>query len=147
MKTSRFFLIFLISCHSLLANANLENSEKDLLSLNLNVKNIKHDKGRIFIAIYNKEEEFMKERYADKSVKVDARENLKVQFQLPPGRYAITIFHDINDNNELNTNIIGIPKEPYGFSNNPKITFGPPNFKQASFDFSLPSQDIEVVLK
>jgi uncharacterized protein (DUF2141 family) len=147
MKISRYFLIILISCHSLLANANLESSEKNLLSLNLNVKNIKHDKGSILIAIYNKEEEFMKERYADKSVKVDALENLKVELQLPPGRYAITIFHDINDNNELNTNIIGIPKEPYGFSNNPKITFGPPNFKQASFDFTLPSQDIEIVLK
>lgn len=36
---------------------------------------------------------------------------------------------------------------PYGFSNNPKITFGPPNFKQASFDFSVLHQDIEIVLK
>ena len=147
MKTSGFLLIILISFLSVEAYANFDIIEEGLQSLNLNVKNIKHDKGKILIAIYNKEEEFMKERFADKSVKVDALESLKVEFQLPPGRYAITIFHDINDNNELNTNFIGIPKEPYGFSNNPKITLGPPNFKQTSFDFSFPFQDVEIVLK
>ncbi|MBK8497596.1 MAG: DUF2141 domain-containing protein [Flavobacteriales bacterium] len=52
---------------------------------------------------------------------------------LVPGVYAIKIFHDVNNNGELDTNWLGIPTEPYGFSNDAMGTFGPPAFKDASF--------------
>ncbi|MCZ6853673.1 MAG: DUF2141 domain-containing protein [Gammaproteobacteria bacterium] len=53
---------------------------------------------------------------------------------IPPGRYAFIIYQDVNDNDDIDTNFIGWPKEPFGFSNNPPIRFGPPNFKKASFE-------------
>ena len=49
------------------------------------------------------------------------------------GTYAIAVIHDENSSKELETGIFGIPKEGVGFSNNPKIIFGPPSFKDASF--------------
>ena len=52
---------------------------------------------------------------------------------LPEGTYAIKAFHDVNDNGVLDTNWMGIPKEPYGFSNDAMGTMGPPKFDQASF--------------
>lgn len=52
---------------------------------------------------------------------------------LPPGTYAVKVFHDVNDNSKLDTNWMGIPNEPYGFSNDAAGTFGPPGFKEASF--------------
>ncbi|MEO8590991.1 MAG: DUF2141 domain-containing protein [Flavobacteriales bacterium] len=52
---------------------------------------------------------------------------------LTVGRYAIKAFHDVNDNGKLDTNWIGIPSEPYGFSNDAMGTFGPPSFEQAGF--------------
>ena len=52
---------------------------------------------------------------------------------LPEGTYAIKAFHDVNDNGELDTNWMGIPKEPYGFSNDAMGAMGPPKFHQASF--------------
>ncbi|GGD17008.1 DUF2141 domain-containing protein [Aquisalinus flavus] len=52
---------------------------------------------------------------------------------LPPGTYAIKAFHDVNGNGKLDTNLIGVPTEPYGFSNGQAGRFGPPSFEAASF--------------
>ncbi|WP_430815271.1 DUF2141 domain-containing protein [Carboxylicivirga sp. RSCT41] len=53
--------------------------------------------------------------------------------QLKAGNYAFKYFHDANENQELDTNLFGIPKEGYGFSNNAKSTFGPPAFEKTVF--------------
>ena len=50
----------------------------------------------------------------------------------PRGQYAANAFHDENDNGELDTNLIGIPTEGYGFTNDPRTTFGPPDFEDAA---------------
>ena len=54
---------------------------------------------------------------------------------LSPGRYAVTAFHDENDNGELDTNLLGIPTEGYGFGNDASAAFGPPSFKAAAVAF------------
>ncbi len=52
---------------------------------------------------------------------------------VPEGRYAIKAFHDVNDNGEMDFNWMGIPQEPYGFSNNASATMSAPKFEQAAF--------------
>lgn len=52
---------------------------------------------------------------------------------LPPGRYAISAFHDENANGKFDTNFIGLPKEGFAFSNDVKPKLSPPSFKDASF--------------
>ena len=60
---------------------------------------------------------------------------MTLQFEgVPHGQYAFMIYQDVNDNDEIDSNFIGYPKEPFGFSNNPPIRFGPPGFKKASFE-------------
>jgi uncharacterized protein (DUF2141 family) len=61
-------------------------------------------------------------------------------FELPEGRYAIKLFLDLNGNGEVDTNFLGIPKEPYGFSNNAKGTLGPPSFDAAAFTIEGPRE-------
>ena len=89
----------------------------------------------------------MKVRFREAIVKVQTMGELHATLRLPFGKYAITIFHDVNDNEELDTNFIGIPKEPYGFSNNPKSSFGPPGFDDAVFEFEKDGYEIEIILK
>jgi len=48
------------------------------------------------------------------------------------GTYAVQVIHDENDDNEFDTNFLGIPSEGYGFSNNPDAAFGPPDFEAAA---------------
>ena len=51
---------------------------------------------------------------------------------LPPGDYAVAVFHDADGDEELGTNILGIPIEGYGFSNDARGFMGPPSFDAAA---------------
>ncbi|MBV1932520.1 MAG: DUF2141 domain-containing protein, partial [Porticoccaceae bacterium] len=50
---------------------------------------------------------------------------------VPSGGYAIAVFHDSNNDEELHKNFLWIPKEGYGFSKKAASTFGPPHFDEA----------------
>ena len=52
---------------------------------------------------------------------------------VPPGDYALAVFHDANGNRKLDT-ILGIPREGFGFSRNPTIAFGAPRFDKVSIE-------------
>ena len=145
---NRYILSFIIIILSgfFLNQVRARESEKELLSLKVHLKNIKSNKGKIYIAVFDSEENFMKKLLEDIAVPVSSTGDMQVELKLPVGEYAISIFHDTNDNGKLNTNFMGIPKEPYGFSNNPNTSFGPPNFKKTSFEISA-SQTIEIKLK
>ncbi len=51
---------------------------------------------------------------------------------LAPGRYAVNGFHDTDGDGELDTNLLGVPTEGYGFGNGATGSFGPPDFTAAS---------------
>jgi uncharacterized protein (DUF2141 family) len=55
------------------------------------------------------------------------------EIELEPGNYAVSVHHDDNDNDKMDTNFIGIPKEPIGLSNGAVAKFGPPKYKDAVF--------------
>lgn len=54
------------------------------------------------------------------------------------GRYAVALWHDVDADQEFDTNLLGIPSEPVGTSNNAKGSFGPPSFKDAAFEYRPP---------
>lgn len=53
---------------------------------------------------------------------------------VPPGVYAVQVFHDANDNLDLDRTFIGFPKEGLGFSNDAPMKFGPPRFEDAAIE-------------
>jgi uncharacterized protein (DUF2141 family) len=57
----------------------------------------------------------------------------------PPGRYAVSFIHDLDGDGDMDTNWLGLPKEPWGFSMDPKVTFGPPTFDSAAFRHPSPT--------
>jgi uncharacterized protein (DUF2141 family) len=62
------------------------------------------------------------------------------------GTYAISAFHDENNDKKVNSNFIGIPKEGIGVSNNAKGSFGPPKFDDAKFEFTQSDQSVGISL-
>jgi len=68
---------------------------------------------------------------------------------LPPGRYAIALYQDSNGNDQLDKNLIGMPTEPYGFSNDASAPFGPPDFELAAFTIAATEQhhDLTITLR
>ena len=70
-----------------------------------------------------------------------------ISFDLPiPGDYAVAVFHDANNDGTLNLNMLGIPREGFGFSRNPRISMRPPKFEEAAVAVNGRS-DIEIQLK
>lgn len=55
---------------------------------------------------------------------------------VPAGRFAVSVFHDENGDRELNTGVLGIPSEDYGFSADARDVFGPPSFAEASLELA-----------
>ena len=110
------------------------------------VKNVKDAHGNIAVALFNNEKDFMKNRLEGKITEARTGEVQVVFENVPPGAYAISVLHDENLNNEMDSNLIGMPKEGFGFSNDATGMFGPPSFEKAKFN-CLMSTAITVTLK
>ena len=65
---------------------------------------------------------------------------------LAPGRYAVIVFHDENDNGTLDHNLLRLPAEPLGFSNGWALSWrsGMPSFDKLQFNLAPAAQTIEV---
>ena len=99
------------------------------------------------IAIFEGEENFLKDGQAVASniALVEKTGSLSVDFpNLPFGEYSIAVYHDINGNEKLDTNLFGVPTEPYGFSNNARSKWGAPKYKIARFQLNQ-SEKIMVI--
>jgi len=64
-----------------------------------------------------------------------------------PMDYAVAVYHDRNGNRELDTNRLGRPREPYGFSNDARGVFGPPDFDEAAFRLEAGGGSISIRLE
>lgn len=99
-------------------------------------RGMEHPNGVIRIAIYNSKDGFPGKGKPIRRESISIKSDLSAYSdfdKLPEGNYAISAYHDTNNNNKLDTNFIGIPKEPVFISNNAKGKMGPPTFEQASF--------------
>ena len=52
---------------------------------------------------------------------------------VPTGTYAVSFIHDVDSDGALNTNWLGLPREPWGVSNDAPMRYGPPAFEEAAF--------------
>ena len=129
MKTFTFLsiLIFL----SFQAKAQTEKN----VSLTLKFEATESNSGSILCGLYDSAENHMEEGKTFKAGSDEFKENKAkiVLNDLPQGFYSFSYYHDVNNNGKLDTNLVGIPKEPYGFSNGEKGRFGPPSFEDSKF--------------
>jgi len=129
-----------------LASAN-EEKTGDLI---VAISGFKNNNGDVKIALVNEKEQYLSHdlepfRWAT----LDITDN-KVKWEvhrLPVGSYAITVFHDENQNGDLDANFLGIPNELFGFSNNSSGFFGPPNYDEALFNFDGSKGFIKIMMK
>lgn len=70
-----------------------------------------------------------------------------VSIPVPYGEYAISVYHDENENNLLDKGMFDIPKEAYGFSNNARGTFGPPEYEAVKFMVNTPQTLMNITVK
>lgn len=86
-------------------------------SLTVKIEGLLIKKGVLYIAIYNKEEDFLITPYVKKKININEFVGSITFENLQEGEYAITIYQDLNENGKLDK-LFSIPTEPYGLSNN-----------------------------
>lgn len=120
--------------------------EVDTAELTIKFEGILTDKGMINVALCSTPEQYYSDEDIFKAVKIDPvtpRTELVLK-NIPSGKYAVKAFHDENLNGILDRGFLGIPKERYGFSNNPSIRGRMPSFERSSF--SVDSEKVGIMI-
>jgi uncharacterized protein (DUF2141 family) len=138
----RFFLpAFLISFNIVTASHASE--------LVLIIDGFQSDDGYAMVALVNSQKTFIARKggpdpYKAARIKIKNGNAKSIFKSLPHDEYAIKVFHDENNNQNLDTGFLGIPLEDYGFSNNAKGAFGPPSYDAAKFIINTEKQAIHI---
>lgn len=103
-------------------------------AVNVELKNISESKGTVFFALYVSQNDFDNRKSLITKKKKADENGVNIVFEnVPNGIYAITCYHDKNDNGKLDFTVNGMPLEQYGSTNNIK-NFGPPRFDDGKFE-------------
>lgn len=103
-------------------------------SIEVSISGFKNEKGKAMVGLYNTEADFLKTTFKSFAAKIFDG-TVQVSFKdIPKGTYAISVYHDENDNDEFDRLFGMIPKEDYGNSNNIPPRFGPPKWEDARFE-------------
>ncbi|RPE08318.1 DUF2141 domain-containing protein [Chitinophaga lutea] len=114
------------------------------------VTNLGNKTGKLYIGWYGNAGTFMKrdKTVFAKVVPVSGKSEVLVEFdRIPAGKYAISVFLDENGNGELDTNLVGIPREKYGFSNNVLPAMRAATYEEAVFEVKDAPGNLSIKLK
>ena len=104
--------------------------------LTVNVDGIADAKGTIMLGLFDEATYNGDGVVNGANLKVEG-DRVTVTFDnLTPGEYAVRLYHDLNDDGEMNTNPFGMPTEPFAFSNDARGRFGPAKWEAAKFSVS-----------
>ncbi|MEM7437378.1 MAG: DUF2141 domain-containing protein [Myxococcota bacterium] len=148
-KERTWMTLALCAALSTTAVANAQEGEGEG-ELKVQVQNIQSDKGQIGCSLWKGEEGFpsdSEDALQSLFIKPKGKKATCVFKNVKPGTYAVSVMHDIDNDGELDSNLVGRPKEPWAVSNNaPAERFGPPKFDAAKFSYSGASSTIQVKL-
>lgn len=100
-------------------------------TLVVTVEGTRGKNGSVMVGLFTDRKKFLKKATYGKVIPASVHATRVVFENLEPGEYGISVIHDMNSNGKLDTNILGIPKEGFGFGNNAMGVFGPPTFENA----------------
>jgi uncharacterized protein (DUF2141 family) len=114
---------------AVLSGAVLWASGAIAAELRVTVRGVKSSEGNVKVGLYATPEAFEKRQKTYGALSPANPGEVVVVFRdLPPGRYGLAALHDLNGNGEMDNNLLGFPKEPFGFGNDARIKLAPPAF-------------------
>jgi uncharacterized protein (DUF2141 family) len=131
--------------------APAEAQSNAAMTVTVRVTGARNGKGQIRAALFESAKGFpgdVSQAIRTQAAGIDSRAlSAQIVFTgLREGVYAVSVFHDENMNRKLDKNFVGIPREGYGTSNNPKRKMGPPDFEEAKFQLTGAAQSLEIKL-
>ena len=129
----------------------VEAGVESVTILRIEVTGLEDAEGSIYISVYDSGDTWLgKDTVLTREVVIAdaiAEGIVLTELSLPPAEYALSIFYDKNDNGKLDSNFIGIPKEPVALSNNARPKFGPPKYKDAVFTLGYEAATQNIAIK
>ncbi|MDQ2772348.1 MAG: DUF2141 domain-containing protein [Bacteroidota bacterium] len=121
----------------------------DTQSVTVRVSALVSTSSTVKLYFYNTPAGFLKSgKWAfSRSVKPEGKSEIALSIDLPRGEWAVSLTQDLNNNNKIDKNFLGIPTEPYAFSNNVRPTIAAPGFDECKFMVDGPGQIISIRLK
>ena len=113
------------------------------------VVGMRNTKGQVFCAIYSSADGFPKEsqRSIHRASSSISDKKASCEFLgIGPGMYAVSVFHDENSNRKPDTNLLGVPSEGVGASNDGRSHMGPPTFDVAAFQFAEGRVSLKIII-
>ena len=138
----QLFSVFAISSLSLFLSAPASAGDLAIV-----IEDVRNDAGILLIAVCDAPSFLETGCPHQGRVTADGRQAEFVFVDVEPGRYAVQVIHDENANGTLDRNLLGVPKEGYGFSNNPESPFGPPDFDAAAIVVGAEAIQVQVALR
>ncbi len=106
--------------------------------LKMVILNVQKNRGKIVVDIYKDKSDWLKIPFRKIILSTD-ESSKTASFDIPQGKYAVSIYQDISENGKLDQNFLGIPKEPIGFGNNYR-PFGKPKFESTVIEHNPASK-------
>ena len=113
------------------------------------IQGLRNNNGQVRCGLFNSADTFRQpgKEMQGVAVPIANQQATCVFTNVPPGTYAIAAFHAENNETQLQTNFLGIPKEGYGFSRNPSSSMGPPSFNDAAYTYQGGAAAFPITLK
>jgi uncharacterized protein (DUF2141 family) len=99
-------------------------------TLTVEISGLRNNKGQLHYELFDEKKVSLKTG----TIEIANQKALVVFENMKVGKYAFNFIHDENKNKKLDTILFFIPREGFGFSNNPVLRFGPPDFKELLFE-------------
>lgn len=119
------------------------------VELTVDIERVGAQTGRLTVFLYDSEDAWNGKRDALMMQRAypDGSDRLQVRFDgLKAGRYGVMVLHDKDGNRRFDVGPLGIPKDDYGFSNNP-VVFAKPGFERIAFELPATGTRITVRMK
>lgn len=129
-------LAHLVAFATSIAFSNLTFAQKsmDIKEVVISISGAEPVQSKVFIALYKGKDAFLESEELLRELDVNDRgEAGSISLSLKTGMYALAIFQDLNGNGILDKNMLGIPSEPYGFTNYEGVQLTPPTWNKTSF--------------
>jgi len=123
-----------------------EAEAKKQKPLSVTITNLKSATAPVIFSVYDNADTYLDPKAQLKTYRfVPTATTLKLKLtDLPYGTYAIAFYQDMNDSGDIDKNGLGIPKEPYAFSNDIRPKMSAPSFADCKFIYSKKENSIEV---
>ncbi|MDX9719466.1 MAG: DUF2141 domain-containing protein [Myxococcota bacterium] len=145
-----FAVTLLLGCSTAPREARAQNDDGRQASLTVSVSGFENANGVARIVVYDAQGSFPRPKGSARASSVERIEDGQVQAsfaELPLGDYVVLVLHDANDNDELDTNFLGMPQEGYGISKNRFTSVGAPDYEEGAFTLPPEGSSLAIEMK